>query len=187
MARRQAPHGKPAANDRPYLDAKTAACFAMISKYAAANPSLLARMGGAVKRFGQRQIHGFTGAYGSRAAEIGLNPEHVSQGITSLPGLAKGMVTQPKKTLAAVRKNALSGPWSLAAGVGLPVALSAPDIARGDESASGGRSLRRKLVGLGGGVASGALTAGVPIIPQMVGSGAMESVADHLLGGPRRS
>lgn len=107
-----------------------------------------------------------TGVAGDAAAKAGL---------TNIPGLARGLVRDPKATLKAVGREAmLGGPQAMALGVGLPLALSAPDIARGDESATGGKSLRQKFVGMGSGMAAGTLTAGMPIIPQIMAQSGIE-------------
>lgn len=149
--------------------------------------AMLARAGNSVRNFAKRQAHGLTGAYASEAAQIGLNPESVRAGITNLPGIAKGLVRQPKETLKAVGREALSGGRTgLALGVGVPVALAAPDLAHGDESAQGGRSLRQKVVNLGSGIVGGTLTAGVPVVPQLIGSTGIDVVSNRVLGGRRQ-
>jgi len=150
----------------------------------AGSSSLLARATKTLGNFAKRQAHGLTGAYANEAASIGLSPKAVQQGVTSLPGLARGLASRPRETLHAVGQEALSGgaATGLGLGVGLPLALAAPDLARGDESAKGGRSLRQKAVGLGAQVAGGALTAGVPVIPGALGGAAIESIASRTLG-----
>lgn len=153
----------------------------------AGSAGVLVRAGKAVRNFAKRQAHGLTGAYASEAAQIGLNPANVQAGVTSLPGIAKGLVRRPKETIKAVGREAMSGGRTgLALGVGLPVAFAAPDLAHGDESAQGGRSMRQKLVNVGSGVVGGALTAGVPVLPQMIGSTGVDVVSNKLLGGRKR-
>jgi len=111
----------------------------------------------------------------------------LAAGITSVPGVARGLTTAPGRTLRAMGSEIMSGGRTGAMlGVGLPVAMSVPDLARGDESATGGRSMRQKLVGLGSGVTAGALTSGLPVIPQIASSMAFEHGANRLLGGRRR-
>jgi hypothetical protein len=153
----------------------------------AGKAKILARAAEGVRNFAKRQAHGFTGAYADQAARIGLNPDRVAEGITSLPGLARGLHRDPKGTLKAVGREAVSGGRAgLALGVGVPVALSAPGLAHGDESATGGRSMRRKLVGLGSGIAGGTLAAAVPAVPQLIGTTGLDVVSDRILGGRAR-
>jgi hypothetical protein len=148
---------------------------------------VVSRAGKSVKNFAKRQAHGITGAYADQAVNIGLNPAAVAQGITSIPGLARGLTSAPKETLRHVGREAFSGGKAgLALGVGLPVALAAPDLSRGDESATGGRTMRQKLVGFGSNVVGGTLTAGVPIVPQIIGGGVIDGVANRVLGGKRK-
>lgn len=157
--------------------------YSEIEKRASAHP-VLERAAKSVKDFAKRQAHGLTGAYGHEAANIGLNPEAVRAGITSLPGLARGVATKPRETLKAVGREALSGGATvgLGMGVGVPVAFAAPGLLRGDESSKGGLSVRQKAVNLGTDIAGGALTAGVPIIPGAVGGLALQSLAEHTIG-----
>lgn len=109
-------------------------------------------------------------------------------GITSLPGVAKGIATKPLATAKALGKDMVGGGGmqGAAMAVGLPLAIAAPDLARGDESAEGGRSIRQKLVGVGSGLAGGMLTAGVPVLPQLVGGVAVDSAASRILGGSKQ-
>lgn len=150
----------------------------------AAGSALLNRTAKTLRDFAKRQAHGLTGAYAREASDIGLNPDAVRKGITSLPGLAKGLARRPGETLKAVGHEAMSGGAAagLGLGVGLPLALAAPSLAKGDESRAGGRSLGQKAVGLGADIASGALTAGVPILPAAVGSAALGSLANRTIG-----
>lgn len=185
------------------------------------------RIGGAAKRFGQRQLHGLTGAYSSTPGAIGMrgseqaakelrlhhrrildetahgaSPKRLKAlgeklkdiesqghagdaatkaGITSLPGVAKGMATKPIATAKALGRTMIGGSGTGAAiAVGLPLAIAAPDLARGDESSRGGRSVKQKLFGVGSGLAGGMLTAGVPVIPQLVGGTAVDAAATFL-------
>lgn len=149
---------------------------------------VLSRVGRSARNFAKRQAHGLTGAYADQAASIGLNPANVQAGITNLPGLARGLSQRPKETLKAVGREALSGGKAgLAFGVGVPVALSVPDLAHGDESAYGGRTMRQKVVNLGSGIVGGTLTAGVPFVPQLVGSTGIDVVSGRLLAGKKRT
>ncbi len=98
-------------------------------------------------------------------------------GITSLPGMAKGLATNPRETskemLAAATGGSLSGA-GLAFGV--PLGLSGPGLLKGDESAEGGPTMRRKALMLGANVAGGVATAGLPFIPQFIASGATDAL-----------
>lgn len=109
-------------------------------------------------------------------------------GITNIPGIVKGMATRPFSTMKAMGKDMVGGGGALGTSValGLPLAIAAPDLARGDESAQGGRSMRQKLVGVGSGLVGGALTAGVPVLPQLVGGVAVDAAASKALGGKKR-
>ena len=108
-------------------------------------------------------------------------------GITSIPGVIGNLATRPIHTAKALGRSVTggSGAQGMALGLGLPLAISAPDLAKGDESARGGRTMRQKLVGAGSGLAGGMLTAGMPIIPQIVGSSAVDSIASRQFGGKR--
>ena len=110
----------------------------------------------------------------------------LKHGLTHLPGLARGLAKHPKETAKALLHE-VGGARGAAFSVGIPLALSAPDIARGDESAKGGRSMRQKLVGLGTNIAGGAVTAGLPILPQLAGAVAIDAAGQKVLGHrPRR-
>jgi hypothetical protein len=195
------------------------------------------RMGQGVKRFGQRQWHGLTGAYATQPGEIGLrsgatakqkihlerlrledrlrgaSPEQrlrlheksmgrrgalreegqrgdraLAAGVTSLPGIARGIVTQPKATARALWQEAGGGsPLGAALMFGVPTALAAPDLLRGDESATGGRTKTQKVLGLGATLATGAAIGGLPIIPQTLAGVGLDTVGQRLVGGQRSS
>ncbi len=107
-------------------------------------------------------------------------------GITSLRGVGRGIATAPVQTVKALgREMGSGGRAGLALSVGLPIATAAPDLARGDESSVGGRSLKQKAVGLGTGLAAGALTAGLPVIPQIAASTGLEAAGRRLVGGAK--
>jgi hypothetical protein len=193
------------------------------------------RLGESVKRFGQRQLHGLTGAYTDDAARIGLRSTGEAErrmhleilragdknrhgelsdkaikklvnrhrdlrewgqtgdaalnaGITSLPGVAKGLATKPVTTAKALGRNMLDGGGTggAAMALGVPLAIAAPDLARGDESVVGGRSMRQKIVGAGSGIAGGVLTAGMPLVPNLVGGVAVDAAASRILGGSKK-
>ncbi len=108
----------------------------------------------------------------------------IKAGITNIPGLVRGLAKNPLQTLKAVKNDALSG--GSVAGVLAPTALlSAPDLAKGDESAKGGRTMRQKVVGVGSGLAASAMTGGMPIIPQQLAYTGVER-GMSLLGGRRK-
>jgi hypothetical protein len=108
---------------------------------------------------------------------------YLKAGITSLPGLAKGLATAPKKTVKALWNEATSGSrLGVAASTGLPLALAAPGLAAGDESAQGGLSVRQKMTRLGTGLAGGLLTGGLPIVPQMATGLAIDLAGDRAAG-----
>ncbi len=177
------------------------------------------RMGRGVKQFGQRQVHGITGAYSKTPGKIGLRSsatskkkidlaklrlqdelkfaktpekqealrksfqktkaglieegkrgdESIRAGVTSLPGIAKGLARDPRRTAKAMWRETTGGGGlgGTAMAVGLPVATMVPELARGDESATGGKSMRQKLVELGTITGGGIATAGLPIVPMM--------------------
>lgn len=103
-----------------------------------------------------------------------------AQGITSIPGTIKGLYTSPKETAKALwHRTTGSSRGGIALGVGLPVAFAAPGLLRGDESAEGGPTVRRKLMMLGGNVAGGIATAGLPVVPQMLAMQGIDSVLAH--------
>lgn len=107
-------------------------------------------------------------------------------GITTVPGTIRGMWKDPKGTARALYDDILpSGTTTkekLLTGlgyVGLPVGMAGMDIARGDESEQGGRTLGRKILGHTANIAGSALTAGLPI-----GSGMLaQEVVNRLAGG----
>lgn len=103
-------------------------------------------------------------------------------GVTSLPGTVKGLWKGKTrgKTLKAMGKAFTHGPGGLAASVGLPAMFHAPDLIRGDESATGGRTMGQKVFSAGRSIAIGGSIAGMPLIPQMVAGTALDSGAEAL-------
>jgi len=205
---------------RAYRDIRLDPTHAGISHLGTAG-ELVRGAGRAVKQFGQRQLHGFTGKYTDRPGSIGLRgsetaektvqkldrrfadrksyelgpksvEEHASAikdireqgrhgdaalhaGITSIPGIAKNMVRHPIGTAKALGREFVSGGRAgVALGIGAPIAMAAPGLARGDESATGGMTRVEKLKRLGTSVGAGALTMGLPVIPQMAASTGVE-------------
>lgn len=106
-------------------------------------------------------------------------------GITTVPGTIRGVWNDPKGTAKALYNDILppgSSAWDKALTgmgyVGLPVGMAGLDIARGDESDQGGRTLGRKILGHTANIAGSALTAGLPI-----GSGMLAQEAVNRLAG----
>ncbi len=93
--------------------------------------------------------------------------------MSNLPDMAAAL-RDPKRRpelLRAVGRTMISSDGTRAGkvlGLGVPLALNTPALLRGDESDTGGATLKQKLVGLGGSLALGAATAGLPIVPQLV-------------------
>lgn len=102
-------------------------------------------------------------------------------GMTSLPGAMKGAVTNPREASSAIWNQLRSGGAGAAAlGVGVPGALGAADVARGDERATGGRSVQEKVMRAGANVGGGLLFGGVGLLPQALGGSVAESAAGRL-------
>lgn len=100
-------------------------------------------------------------------------------GITSLPGIAKGLVRDPKATAKAMWDRSTGGTRTGAAmTVGLPAAFTAPELLKGDESATGGKSIGQKLVNVGTAMGAGVATGGLGFIPGMVGWTALEGIGN---------
>jgi hypothetical protein len=134
---------------------------------------------------GTRAVKDFTAKKKELADWGRAGDEALAAGITSLPGTVKGLATAPVKTLKAVGRDVASGGRLGTVMAGAPVVVALPELARGDESATGGRSMRQKLVGVGSGIVGGALTQGVPILPQQIAGAAMDAGARRL-ARPRR-
>jgi hypothetical protein len=130
----------------------------------------------------QKELHGLKewGQQGDAALKAG---------VTSIPGVARGLATKGKRveTLKALGHEMTGGGGLMsvggALGVGLPAATGVADLARGDESAQGGRTIRQKAVGLGTNLGVGALTAGMPFGAQLVASSAADAVGQRLARG----
>lgn len=109
----------------------------------------------------------------------------IDAGVTNIPGLLKGLATDPRKTgrgLMAAMSGGGSKTMMLGMGVGLPVAAEAPELLRGDESATGGLSTTKKVLRLGTRIGGGVLTAGLPIVPAMAANMATDTLTDRALG-----
>ncbi len=102
-------------------------------------------------------------------------------GMTSVPGALKGAVTNPREASKAIWKQLRSGgSLGLAAGVGIPGAIAANDLRKGDESAVGGRTVGQKVLRHGANIGSGMLLAGVPMFPGAVAGGLAEAGGKRL-------
>lgn len=117
-----------------------------------------------------------------RLAEQGQRGQAlIDVGGTSIPGLVKGMAnkeTRGKLTKALWDRAAGKGPAGAAMAVGMPVAFDLPDIAKGDESATGGKSLTQKLTNTAGRVGASIATAGLPILPNIAAWSGADVVTD---------
>ena len=116
--------------------------------------------------------------------EAGVSAQSIQDsGVTNLPGMYKALRDPARRSGAfkAMGRTMGESPTALGIGLGLPLALSVPDIMRGDETAKGGKSMSQKVIGLGANMATGAAFGGMPIFPQMaLGMGA-ESVVNRAL------
>lgn len=134
-----------------------------------ANAGLLSRVGGSVANFGRRTMHGLTGGFAhdaASAARIGLDPALHAQGVTSIPGVVRGLsdARTRSQTIKSLGRATLGGGGALnTAMAAAPVVMAVPELARGDESALGGRSVKQKLTNLGLNVGANVATAGLPL------------------------
>lgn len=108
-------------------------------------------------------------------------------GITSVRGIVRAM-RDPNQRSTALRAmgstlTSGAGPGGAAMALGVPVAMAAPSLARGDESAVGGQTVGQKVKGLGAGMLAGAAVGGLPLIPQIVAGGALDAGAKRLVQG----
>lgn len=131
------------------------------------------------------------GAVKSELASGARSQKLQDAGITSLRGIASAMRDPARRSgaLRAMGSTVTSGggPGGAALAIGAPVALSAPSLARGDESATGGLTVGQKVKGLGAGIAAGAAVGGLPVIPQMLAGGVLDSAARRALKPKGRS
>ena len=119
----------------------------------------------------------------SRLREVGAQgQESLEAGATSLPGLARGFRDDPKRLGKALMHETTGGSKAgTALALGAPVAMMGPSLAKGDESATGGRSLKQKLVETGTMIGGGVLTGGLPIVPMVAGGVAIDAAGQALL------
>ena len=99
------------------------------------------------------------GAIGQRFMDLGM---------TSAPGAIKAVVTNPREAAKAIWNKQTSGgnrgATAMAAlGLGSTLYSGAKDIARGDESAQGGRTIGEKVMRTGAGVGGDLIFAGLPM------------------------
>lgn len=110
-------------------------------------------------------------------------------GLSTIPGTAKALWNRSTRgeALRAMGStiSAGGGAGGAAMTVGIPLALQAPSLMRGDESAQGGPTLKRKLLSLGGSIAAGSMVAGLPVIPQLVAGTALDAGVQRL-ANPKR-
>lgn len=107
-------------------------------------------------------------------------------GVTNLPGLARGLANKSTRgdVVRELGHQVTGGKlmsFGGAVGVGVPAALAASDLAHGDESAAGGRTVGQKLRSHAANIGVGALTAGLPMGSQFL-AGSLTDVATS----PRR-
>jgi hypothetical protein len=110
-------------------------------------------------------------------------------GMTHAPGAVKAFAKDPRAASKAVWDQLrLGGGLGVAAGVGVPVAVSGADLARGDESAAGGRSLGEKSMRAVGNIGGGLVFSGLPMLSQNVVGQGVEYLSGRVgraLGGSR--
>lgn len=120
-------------------------------------------------------------------AEGAAGDAALKAGITSLPGVVRGLASKDRRagTVKALG-HAMTGGAGLmsvggALGVGLPAAVGVHDLSRGDESATGGRTIAQKAMNLGTNVGVGALTGGLPLGAQMLVGSAADAAGQKLV------
>lgn len=113
--------------------------------------------------------------------------ELMDAGITNLRGIGRGLMTPGRRlaTAKAMGKSLVHGPGGPMATMGLPALMSAPSLAKGDESATGGQTVGQKLRGLGMGLATGAAFGGMPVLPGMAAGIGTEAVLSRLRRRPQ--
>lgn len=107
-------------------------------------------------------------------------------GVTSLPGVVRGLAGPRRLQTLKALGSEMTGPSGLlsaggALGVGLPVASGVADIAAGDESSVGGRSLPQKVMGMGTNVGVGALTSGMPFLSGVAVNGTVDALGQAIV------
>lgn len=128
---------------------------------------------------GKERIEGVTDAkklQKLRASSIGATREALRRGemgeevyqagLTSIPGVVKGLVRDPKKTLGTAYRAAKA--QGLKGAIGIPAALGAAEIAGGTEATEVGGGFVGDVAGMG-------LAGAMPILPQTVAWSALSS------------
>lgn len=128
------------------------------------------------------KVHGGLHSAVSGIAQEGQIGDRMrSLGMTSAPGAIKAMATNPREASRAVWEQLRSGGrLGVAAGVGLPAAMTASSLARGDESATGGQTVGEKLMRGGANIGGGLLFGGLPVASQMLAGGLAEGAAGRV-------
>lgn len=117
-------------------------------------------------------------------------------GITSAPGIVRGLAGKNRKqTLGALKDEVMGGrgasgggrALALGMGVGLPAVAGIHDLSKGDESAQGGRTVGQKAMNLATNLGVGTLTMGMPIGSQMIASTAADALGQKLVSPKWRS
>jgi len=111
---------------------------------------------------------------------------NIRAGITSIPGIARGLAHRPGETLHAVKNEVLSGGRMGKAIATIPLAQGAYDVSRGDETATGGRNIKQKLVSAGVNTLGGALVSGLPVVPQIAAMTGFDAAAHKLVGARQK-
>lgn len=108
-------------------------------------------------------------------------------GVTSLPGVIRGLASgKTRRGTAVALGHALTGGKLVstggALGVGLPLTLGAADVAKGDESATGGKTKMQKVLNTGSYVGAGVLTAGLPVGAQILAYSGVDELGRRIIG-----
>lgn len=131
-----------------------------------------------------------TGQFKGFKEEGALGQKFQNLGMTSMPGSMKAVVTNPREASKLLWEQMkgngegtmgkVMGVAGVVGGVGLPVAFAAHDLSKGDESATGGRNIKQKLLNAGVNTGVGLATGGVGLIPQMAGGMAIDKATDMM-------
>lgn len=119
------------------------------------------------------------------AEDAATGQSKIDTGVDNLAGVAKGLWNKGTrgKTLGAIKEHGIgASTGAKLMSVGIPGALTAADLAKGDESAQGGRSIGQKLVGGAVDMGTGVLTGGMGMLPSMAAYTAASTVADKAMG-----
>ena len=138
------------------------------------------RLQGVTSAAKRRKIEAASKARSSEIATEGrLGQNALDSGITSIPGIAKGLVNNPRKTMRAMwDHNAGKGIKGKAFSLAPAAAIMGPELAKGDESASGGKGMGQKLLNTAAFVAPGVALGRVPIVANMAGWTAADSLSN---------